>query len=118
VPRLARETGEQHRILAGHTLHFAVDAATREEQRLGGETGDVEAGGGAAFGEGGEIDPGSDVLQSRVEERIRMRALPEVTQQGAVMALRQVVMSPRQPIVGPQHSAVAQRLGDAVRPGT
>ena len=89
------------RVAAGEILHFAIDPQTGQKIRLRGEARELESGGPTGLGERREVDPGGDVLQTRMHKGIAMRAMAEMAQQRAVAPLRKILLRSRQAIIEP-----------------
>src|SRR5450631_3455863 len=51
-----------------------------------------------------------------MNERVFVRALPKVADQGPVLSLRQIILRARQSVIAPQNGALAQTSNDAARP--
>src|SRR5208283_129664 len=115
--RLDREARKLILIAAGQRLHRAVYPRAREEMRLRRKAREAVPRAHARLGERSEIHPGSDVLQTRVAQRIVVGALPEMAYERAAASLWKIILGPRQPIIDPKHHAVAERAGDVRRPG-
>ena len=87
-----------------------LDAGAEQKGSLRAVAGHFQPRRAGRFGEPGEIDPGGNVLQSGVAQRIAVRAVAEVAVEGPVGALGQVVLRARQPVVEQQRRAARERL--------
>src|SRR5690606_24475335 len=103
-------------LLIGKMREKLFDAAADEKVRLRREARDLQAclRGGAR--DGGEVHPSADVLHADVNQRIVVKAMPEVAQQSAVTALVPVVLLLRQTIVDEQRDALFERIREASNP--
>src|SRR3989304_5791981 len=66
-----------------------------------------------ALGDGGEIDMRRDVLQARQEEWIIMRMVAVVAHQGALRALRMIILARAKTIIDEQQRTLLQALTQA-----
>src|SRR5690606_31647784 len=97
---------------AQHVVH----AIAHQEAGLAAVAGEVEARRHPRLGQRGEVHRGGDVLQSRPRQRVAVDVVAVVSAQGAVVALRQVVLLARVAVVDEQHRPALQATGHRLDP--
>src|SRR5258706_9943344 len=106
--RLVGEGKELRTVLRRGARHHLGNAAIDEELRLAGVAGDFQPALARGLGNGAEIDVAGDVLQSREEERIGVRAVAGMAHERPILALRMVILPLRKAVIDEKSRALFQ----------